>query len=311
MKIRALFMVIALAAPASAFAGTLYKCVGTDGITNYSSKRVSGAVCKSMDYASSSRVSVMPTAKPAASTPVAATPAAKPAAGAATSRPTAQAVDFRTDASGSTIASGKPSAGARVTRGAVYKYTKDGVTHYTNVRPKGSTGAKMLFTYLETCYACSALPNVDFGTVRLNTVAYSDEIRDAANRYGVDEAVVRAIIHAESAFRPNARSHANAQGLMQLIPATAARFGVADAYDPKQNINGGVQYLAWLMKRFNGDLTLAAAGYNAGEGAVAKYGGVPPYAETQRYVQRVATLAERYRAGGTVVAAAGAASGSR
>jgi soluble lytic murein transglycosylase-like protein len=163
------------------------------------------------------------------------------------------------------------------------------------VRPKGSTGAKMLFTYLETCYACAALPNVDFGTVRLNTVAYSDEIRDAANRYGVDEAVVRAIIHAGSAFRPNARSHAGAQGLMQLIPATAARFGVADAYDPKQNISGGVQYLAWLMKRFDSDLTLVAAGYNAGEGAVQKYGGVPPYKETQRYVQRVGQLAERYR----------------
>jgi soluble lytic murein transglycosylase-like protein len=295
MKIRALVMVIALAAPASAFAGTLYKCVGRDGITNYTSKRVSGAVCKAMDYATPSRVSVMATARPAAPAPVAAAPAAKPAAGAPAAVPTAQAVDFRTSAGGASLAAGKPAAGARVTRGAVDKYTKDGVTHYTNVRPKGAVGARMLFTYLETCYACGALPNVNFGTVALNTNAYSDEIRDAANRYGVDEAVVRAIIHAESAFRPNARSHAGAQGLMQLIPATAARFGVADAYDPKQNISGGVQYLAWLMKRFNSDLTLVAAGYNAGEGAVQKYGGVPPYAETQRYVQRVGQLAERYR----------------
>jgi soluble lytic murein transglycosylase-like protein len=188
-----------------------------------------------------------------------------------------------------------PSAGGRVTRGAVYKFTKDGVTHYTNVRPKGAAHAQMLFTYIETCYACAALPNVNFGTVRLNTESYAAEIKDAASRYGVDEAVVRAIIHAESAFRPNATSHAGAQGLMQLIPSTAARFGVADAYDPKQNIAGGVQYLAWLMKRFNSDLTLVAAGYNAGEGAVQKYGGVPPYAETQRYVQRVGQLAERYR----------------
>jgi hypothetical protein len=292
MKIRALVMFCALAAPVSAFAGTLYKCVGSDGITNYSSKRVSGAVCKAMDYATPSRVSVMATPRPQAAAPKA-TPAA---AGSVTlgTAPKAQAVDFRTSADAS-AAPGKPTAGGRVTRGAVYKYTKDGVTHYTNVRPKGAVGAKMLFSYIETCYACAALPNVNFGTVALNTNAYSDEIRDAATRYGVDEAVVRAIIHAESAFRPNARSHAGAQGLMQLIPSTAARFGVADAYDPKQNISGGVQYLAWLMKRFNSDLTLVAAGYNAGEGAVQKYGGVPPYAETQRYVQRVGQLAERYR----------------
>ena len=292
MKIRALLMFCALAAPVSAFAGTLYKCVGADGITNYSSKRMSGAVCKAMDYATPSRVSVMAAPRAPAATP-SATRAASGGVNLAAA-PKAQAVDFRTSAAASTAA-GKPSAGGRVTRGAVYKYTKDGVTHYTNVRPKGAVGAKMLFSYIETCYACAALPNVNFGTVALNTNAYSDEIRDAANRYGVDEAVVRAIIHAESAFRPNARSHAGAQGLMQLIPATAARFGVADAYDPKQNISGGVQYLAWLMKRFNSDLTLVAAGYNAGEGAVQKYGGVPPYAETQRYVQRVGQLAERYR----------------
>ena len=82
---------------------------------------------------------------------------------------------------------------------------------------------------------------------------------------------------------------------MQLIPATASRFGVTDVFQPEQNIRGGVQYLAWLLKRYNGDLTLAAAGYNAGEGAVDRHGGVPPYAETQRYVQRVGQLADRYR----------------
>ena len=79
------------------------------------------------------------------------------------------------------------------------------------------------------------------------------------------------------------------------MPGTARRFGVGNAFDAAQNIRGGVQYLAWLLKRFNGNVALAAAGYNAGEGAVDKYGGVPPYAETQRYVQRVGILAERYR----------------
>ena len=82
---------------------------------------------------------------------------------------------------------------------------------------------------------------------------------------------------------------------MQLMPATARRFGVGNAFDAGQNIAGGVQYLAWLLKRFNGDLTLAAAGYNAGEGAVDKYRGVPPYSETRRYVERVGVLADRYR----------------
>ena len=138
-------------------------------------------------------------------------------------------------------------------------------------------------------------PGVSFATVRLNTSAYQAEIAAAAREFGVEEAIVRAIIHAESAFNPSALSHAGAQGLMQLMPATARRFGVADSYDAGQNIRGGVQYLAWLLKRFNGDLTLAAAGYNAGEGAVDRYKGVPPYSETQRYVQRVGVLAERYR----------------
>jgi soluble lytic murein transglycosylase-like protein len=293
MKIRTLLMFLALAAPLPATAGTLYRCVGSDGITQYASKRVSGAVCKAMNYSSPTRVSVMPLAKAPAATPAASGAVATPSATAAAA-PKAQAVDFRTSSTGAAMQS-SPSAGGRVTRGAVYKFTKDGVTHYTNVRPKGAAHAQMLFTYIETCYACAALPNVNFGTVRLNTESYAAEIKDAASRYGVDEAVVRAIIHAESAFRPNATSHAGAQGLMQLIPSTAARFGVADAYDPKQNIAGGVQYLAWLMKRFNSDLTLVAASYNAGEGAVQKYGGVPPYAETQRYVQRVGQLAERYR----------------
>jgi soluble lytic murein transglycosylase-like protein len=130
----------------------------------------------------------------------------------------------------------------------------------------------------------------------LNTNAFSNEIATAARDFGVDQAIVRAIIHAESAYNPNALSRVGAQGLMQLMPATARRFGVSNAFDAAQNIRGGVQYLAWLLKRFNGNLTLAAAGYNAGEGAVDKYKGVPPYSETQRYVQRVGLLADRYRA---------------
>ncbi|NLW97248.1 MAG: lytic transglycosylase domain-containing protein, partial [Xanthomonadaceae bacterium] len=194
------------------------------------------------------------------------------------------------------VTSGAPTR--RLQQGQVYSYIKDGVRHYTSQPPRGggaSAVRTIRYSFFETCYACAPLPGVNFGTVRLNTTAYAAEIREAATRFGVEEAIVRAIMHAESAFNPNALSRAGAQGLMQLMPATAQRFGVTNPFDPAQNIRGGVEYLAWLLKRYNGDLTLAAAGYNAGEGAVDRYKGVPPYSETQRYVVRVAQLAERYR----------------
>ena len=276
-----------------AMAGTVYRCVGADGVPNYTSKRVPNAVCKAVAH-SQDRVSNF-SGKSAA-------PTAKPAAPAATGAPVAAAaqtgqVVFQATAGGAAPASApkKAAAGTRVLTGAVYRYEKGGVTHYTNVRPRGVPSAKMLFSYVETCYACGSLPGVDFGKISLNTSAYASEIRSAAQEFGVEEAIVRAIIHAESAYRPTAVSRAGARGLMQLMPATGSRFGVSDAFDPGQNIKGGVRYLAWLLKRYNSNLTLAAAGYNAGEGAVDKYNGVPPYAETQRYVQRVGQLADRYR----------------
>ena len=193
----------------------------------------------------------------------------------------------------------RAAAPQRRVSGQVYSYMKDGVRHFSSRPPGRGAGASQVrtvaYSFIETCYACAVNPGVSFATVRLNTSAYQAEIAAAAREFGVEEAIVRAIIHAESAYNPSALSHAGAQGLMQLMPATARRFGVADSYDAGQNIRGGVQYLAWLLKRFNGDLTLAAAGYNAGEGAVDRYKGVPPYSETQRYVQRVGVLAERYR----------------
>lgn len=183
----------------------------------------------------------------------------------------------------------------RVQRGAVYRYERDGVAHYTNVKP-ASDQAKLLFTYaIDTCIACHVRSAIDWHNVALNLIDYSTEIAVAAAAHGVDEALVRAVIHAESAYRSNALSNKNAQGLMQLIPATAERFGVTDVYDPAQNITGGVKYLAWLLNRFDGDVRLATAGYNAGEGAVDRHGGVPPYAETQVYVERVGILQARYR----------------
>lgn len=176
----------------------------------------------------------------------------------------------------------------------MYRYVKDGVTHYTNRRPAGQR-VELVFSYIETCYACNVSSAVDFNSVGLNITAYADEIRRASAAQGVDEALVRAVIHAESAFNFNALSNKGAQGLMQLTPDTAARFGVVDSFSAEQNIAGGTAYLAWLLKRFNGDVSLAVAGYNAGEGAVDRFGGVPPYAETQVFVERVGVLMLRYR----------------
>ncbi len=115
-------------------------------------------------------------------------------------------------------------------------------------------------------------------------------IVDSARRYNVDPLLIYAQMHQESAFKKKARSHKGASGLMQLMPATARRFGVTDIYDPQQNIDAGIKYMRWLLNKFGGDVVLALAGYNAGEGAVMKYGNnVPPYRETQEYVRRITT----------------------
>lgn len=296
-----------VALPASA--GTLYKCTGADGVPNYVSKRVSGAQCEVISrYTPDSRASrsssVSRPAQPAAVTaPSPAAPA--PAEGGVDSRPQPVMTSASVAPTAITPAA-LPAASAsptrRVVSGQVYSYIKDGVRHYTSARPKGSGNVASLrtikYSFIETCFACGN-PSLNFGTLRLNTLAYQAEISAASREFGVDESVIRAIMHAESSYNPMALSHAGAQGLMQLMPATARRFGVADSFNAGQNIRGGVQYLAWLLKRFNGDLRLAAAGYNAGEGAVDRHGGIPPYRETQRYVERVAVLADRYRGNAT------------
>ena len=107
----------------------------------------------------------------------------------------------------------------------------------------------------------------------------------AGERNGVDPRFIHAVIWQESKYKVRARSGAGAQGLMQMIPATARRFGCKDVYDSEENVNAGTRYLRWLLERFDGNISLALAGYNAGEGAVAKYNGVPPYSETQNYVR--------------------------
>ena len=120
-------------------------------------------------------------------------------------------------------------------------------------------------------------------------------VRAIAPQYNVDPALALAVIRAESNFDAAARSPKNAQGLMQLIPETAARFNVKKPYDPAQNIRGGVAYLRWLLAYFRGNVPLVAAAYNAGEGAVDRYRGIPPYAETRAYVQRIVSLFRKVR----------------
>jgi len=138
------------------------------------------------------------------------------------------------------------------------------------------------------------VPRVAVGSPYPRATFYN-EIAWAAARTGVDEALIRSVIHAESAYRVDAISHAGAQGLMQLMPATARRFGVTNSFDAAQNILGGATYLKWLLKRYNGDMNLAVAAYNAGEGAVDRHKGIPPYSETRTYVSRVSSLFPKYR----------------
>jgi len=128
---------------------------------------------------------------------------------------------------------------------------------------------------------------------------YDHHIREAARLYQLPAPFIRAVMKVESNFNPNVVSRAGAIGLMQLMPRTAANMGVRDPFDPRQNILGGARYLRILANLFGGDLVLTVAAYNAGEGAVQRYSGIPPYSETRRYVRRVLSHYYRYRSGGT------------
>jgi soluble lytic murein transglycosylase-like protein len=133
------------------------------------------------------------------------------------------------------------------------------------------------------------------GTTAGNTTDFEAEITAAATSNGIDPALLKGLVQQESGFDPNARSGAGAVGLTQLMPGTAAALGVTDPADPVQSLQGGARYLREQLDRFGGDERLALAAYNAGPGAVSKYGGIPPYAETQGYVNKVLANAASYR----------------
>ena len=150
---------------------------------------------------------------------------------------------------------------------------------------EGVSNSKVKFTLSSKLVMGSATSMGNFTTGDSVVDSY---IVDSSRKYNVDPLLIYSQMHQESAFKKKARSNKGASGLMQLMPATARRFGVTDIYDPKQNIDAGVKYMRWLLDKFGGDVVLALAGYNAGEGAVMKYGNnVPPYRETQEYVRRI------------------------
>lgn len=177
----------------------------------------------------------------------------------------------------------------------IYKFTdENGIVHYTNVRPQG---VARIATLHFPCYASDpSCRGVDWEQVPLDMATFRDEILTAASRYSVDESLIRAIIHAESAYQTDAVSPKGAQGLMQLMPETQRELEVADPFNAEANIDGGTYYLAQMLHKFGGDVEMAAAAFNAGAGAVQRYAGVPPFAETREYVRRIQILYRRYRA---------------
>lgn len=132
----------------------------------------------------------------------------------------------------------------------------------------------------------------------VNPAEYEQLIKNCSDKYGVSPSLVKAVIHAESGYNPNAVSSKGASGLMQLMPETAKSLKVADRFNPRDNVEGGVKYLRFLLDTFRGDVSLALAAYNAGLSRVAKYGGIPPYNETRTYVNRVLSYMQSYQSSG-------------
>lgn len=184
----------------------------------------------------------------------------------------------------------------------IYAYTDaDGVRHFTNVQ-SNDTRYKRIIKSRETepgyRFPSTSHPAGLAATgLRVRASSYDGLVRQASRAYQMDEALVRAVIHTESAFNPSAVSTKGASGLMQLMPDTASRYGVRDVFDPVENVYAGVHYLHDLKQMFNGNMQLTVAAYNAGENAVLRYGGIPPYPETINYVSRVIDLHGRYRQG--------------
>lgn len=175
---------------------------------------------------------------------------------------------------------------------SVYVYETDSGSRLITDHLRSEPGYRLLKVYRIKSYRTE--PSATPGPLRPTKSHYDSLIAERAASYGVDSALVKAMVQVESAFNPRAISHKGAEGLMQLMPDTARRYGVDNRADPHQNLTGGVHYLKDLLAMFSQDIRLAVAAYNAGENAVLHYSDVPPFNETQNYVRQVLALHELY-----------------
>jgi len=174
----------------------------------------------------------------------------------------------------------------------IYKYVdEEGVMHFTDA----PTDRRFKIFMKDFKKDRQLRTNFKLSACYRNPDEFEPIIRSLASEYGVDKSLVKAVIHAESGYNPNAVSSKGAQGLMQLMPKTAQGLKVNNSLDPKDNIRGGVRYLRFLLDTFKGDVTLALAAYNAGLSRVSQYGGVPPYAETRNYISKVLSYQKSYQ----------------
>ncbi len=173
----------------------------------------------------------------------------------------------------------------------IYKYEdSEGVIHFTDT----PTDRRFKIFMRDIQKDKRLRTNFGLGRISRNPAEFDQIINSCSSEFGVDRSLVKAVIHAESGYNPNAVSSKGAAGLMQLMPSTAQDLKVANSFNPSDNIRGGVRYLRFLLDTFKGDVTLALAAYNAGLGNVAKHGGVPPYEETRNYVSKVLSYQRTY-----------------
>jgi soluble lytic murein transglycosylase-like protein len=175
----------------------------------------------------------------------------------------------------------------------VYQYkSSNGISSFSDIPPINTSFQQLRIG----CFACKLNSLVNWHNTRLFLNHFNKTINQQARLYKIDPALIRAIIHAESHFDPLALSKTGAQGLMQLMPETAKELGIINSFNAKQNIKAGSKHLARLIRKYGGNITLVSAAYNAGEGAVERHKGVPPYPETKVYVERIKILHQRYNA---------------
>ena len=174
----------------------------------------------------------------------------------------------------------------------IYRYEDaDGIVHFTDAPTD-----KKFKVFMRDIKKDAQLRTRLKLSSKVNPAEYENIIKSCSEKYGVSVPLIKAVIHAESGYNPNAVSVKGASGLMQLMPATAKSLKVNDRFNPNDNVEGGVKYLRFLLDTFRGDVSLALAAYNAGLTKVAKFGGIPPYKETQTYVSRVLSYMQSYQA---------------